>query len=173
MSEYTTYIFNADGTALEAVTKQVPDEPPKPVDPEPLYKGADYLVGLTSAEKRAEIVNDAVRKLSGAEFDSIAFIGLSGALLAPTLAYVMKKELIALRKSDENSHSFHTIEGFAKSQRYIVVDDFMCSGATVRGVIQRMEKFAPQAKLVGLYMYSDEHFYSSANGDMGRYILGE
>lgn len=162
MSEYTTYILPSETAislfdpAAEGVQAYL--EPPKSA---PKYVGADYLLDLTSAEKRVEIIHEAALALKCVEFDSIAFIGMSGALLAPTLAYVMNKELIALRKQPSNSHSFHSIEGYAATKKYIVVDDFICTGETLRDVIKRMKDFAPQAEFVGTYMYSDHRFVQS------------
>lgn len=76
------------------------------------------------------------------QFDSIAFRGISGALIAPVLAMRLNKNLIAVRKSTSGCHSCHTVEGYHGSKRYIIVDDFISSGETVESIISNIREFA-------------------------------
>lgn len=157
MSEYTTFLI--DPGLVSANVVEVVDAVVSDYDDYNSYTGVEYLTPLTSSKKRLAVVNKAVGILANVDFDSIAFIGMSGALLAPVLAFVMGKELIALRKHGSQSHSWHSIEGFNKTKRYIVVDDFICTGNTVRDIAKRMEGFAPGAEYVGTYAYNDQYFH--------------
>ena len=68
-------------------------------------------------------------------FDSIVFRGVSGALVGPSVAMALNKEMVVIRKKD-GSHSYCQAEGFVSTQSYVIVDDLVDSGATL-GVIKR------------------------------------
>lgn len=90
-------------------------------------------------------------------FDTIAFCGLSGAVLAPTLAHLMQKELLLIRKKkgDDGSHSMQWVEGYYDASRVIVVDDLVFSGDTMRNIRDGIKDKLPGAKVVGLLLHSD------------------
>lgn len=68
-------------------------------------------------------------------FDSIACRGVSGALMAAPIAYHFRKNLILVRKDDDqDNHSTERVMGDRLCQRYIVVDDFCASGHTVKAI---------------------------------------
>jgi hypothetical protein len=74
------------------------------------------------------------------DFDAFAFRGNSGALLAAPLAVKMEKSLILVRKTKDTSHSGLLVEGDLGARRYIIVDDMICSGDTVRAIISGIHK---------------------------------
>lgn len=89
-----------------------------------------------------------------AEFDAIAFRGLSGAGMAPVLCYLLKKNMIYVRKAGptpEPSHAYQDVEG-AKDQRILLLDDFISSGATMRAMMEACQKLRP-AKFVAIYLH--------------------
>lgn len=85
----------------------------------------------------------AVVKRGELEFDAFACIGVSGLGMASILADKLNKDLIVVRKSGEDSHSYLKVEGPEAHQngmRYLFVDDFTSSGATFRTVLQALNK---------------------------------
>jgi adenine/guanine phosphoribosyltransferase-like PRPP-binding protein len=87
-------------------------------------------------------------------FDAIAFTGSSGAALAFPLSYLMKLPLIHVRKGDGN-HFGQPIEGTISSKNYIIVDDFIASGYTVRKIVKTIKKeYAHEANPVAIYLYN-------------------
>jgi len=86
------------------------------------------------------------------EFDAIAFRGLSGALLAPIVALQMGKTLIAVRKG-ESTHSSRDVEGDYGARRYVIIDDIVSSGDTVRAIIADIKTENPEAYCIGVYQY--------------------
>ncbi len=48
---------------------------------------------------------------TGIQFDAIAFTGMSGALVAPVLCYMMDKYPLIVRPDKSNKHSSHEVEG--------------------------------------------------------------
>lgn len=88
-----------------------------------------------------EILPLVIRQLSYHDFDAIAFRGLSGALVAPIVAREMKKTLLCVRREiGETGHSVHGVEGDLAARRYVILDDFVSSGTTVRKIIQAVRK---------------------------------
>lgn len=98
-----------------------------------------------------------VRK-SKIEFEAIAFRGMSGALVAPMLAHHMKKGLLVVRKPSEQSHGAK-VEGMIDAERYIIVDDFISSGKTVKEIQETIHHYRKainepvSAKCVGIFLY--------------------
>lgn len=89
------------------------------------------------------------------EFDAIAFTGISGALVAPTLAFLLDKSLIAVRKDKikEPRHSHLSAEG-EDCQHYLIVDDFSSTGATVRNIITTIESQKITGEPVAVFFWS-------------------
>lgn len=92
----------------------------------------------------------AIKALKRREFDAIAFRGMSGAVAAPTIALALHKNLILVRKDEEKTHSTYVVEGCNSTLRYVIIDDFMVTGDTVRAIRKQVFKFAPQAQCIGV-----------------------
>ena len=124
------------------------------------YQHCGYLRQALQREQIEESVQICVDTLKGRKFDTIAFRGMSGVLIAPIVAHILKKEIIVVRKSSgrtlsESSHSTHKVEGHIPAKRYVVLDDFISGGSTVREIISEVNKFAPSAKLWGGVCYTN------------------
>ncbi len=74
------------------------------------------------------------------DFNAIAFRGMSGALVTPMLCRRLNKGMIVCRKESEQSHG-DACEGFLIGGNYIIVDDFISGGSTVRGIDETIEKW--------------------------------
>lgn len=113
-------------------------------------------------ERRARTVKTAVKflKAKTKEFDAIAFSGMSGAVMAPILAYLLDKQLIIVRKDrgsehpDQASHSSAAVE-YAGSlrTRVVIVDDFIASGKTVKRIIEKIRDRQLRTEIVAVYCY--------------------
>lgn len=90
-------------------------------------------------------------------FDTIAFTGSSGAALGYILGFNLGIPIACIRKSREECHfgdySSGYIEGHMGSKSYIIVDDFIASGATIDNIASKMKKQCPNAQCVGIYLY--------------------
>jgi adenine/guanine phosphoribosyltransferase-like PRPP-binding protein len=73
-------------------------------------------------------------------FDAIAFRGISGALVAPAVAANLKKNLIIVRKSTTDTVSDYLVEGHRRKQRYIIIDDMISSGDTIRAIKRNIKR---------------------------------
>jgi len=106
-----------------------------------------------------EVIRKTTRKLSVIkdQFESIAFRGTSGAMVAPAVAALLKKHITLVRKDDEH-HADQTVEG-ALDCNYVIVDDFITSGDTVITIQWRINAASPLSKCVGIleWRYNDLH----------------
>lgn len=121
----------------------------------------DYLDKAIDIKQLPKTINKLVAKIrkSKIKFDTIAFRGNSGAIVAPLVAIKLKKELLLIRKGA--SHASLKIEGNCNVENYIIIDDVIETGTTIKTIINGISKFAPDARPVGIFLYddvSDRHF---------------
>ncbi len=126
------------------------------------YQHCDYLAQALQRQDIEESVRTCVETLKDRKFDTIAFRGLSGLLIAPIVAHILKKEIIVVRKTpsgrrtlEECSHSIHKVEGHVAAKRYVILDDFISGGGTVRAIIEEINNFTPAATLWGGVFYTN------------------
>lgn len=101
---------------------------------------------------RVKIAN---KVLSAYDYDSFAFRGMSGALLGAPLAHLFKKTMLVVRKPGVDCHTDRAVEGDFGARRYVIVDDVISSGNTVRTIIRAIKHFAPHAECVGILVWED------------------
>lgn len=95
-------------------------------------------------------------------FDALAFSGSSGSAIAFVLSVSMGIPVIYVRKEDEVSHGQEIECNSSKEiKKYIIVDDFVCSGSTVRHIYDSIEAYSGQnfgstPKCLGIYLYSQQ-----------------
>lgn len=125
----------------------------------------DYL-GRLYSEKFFKIVPAAVKKIRAFKkkhpFEAIAFTGSSGAGLAYPLSYILKMPLIHVRKKGDSQNYFPVIEGTISASSYIIVDDFISSGKTVRRILREIkENINNKPKPIGIFLYDADDFRSN------------
>lgn len=115
---------------------------------------------LRQTAQRLAIRIPELMKRSGAQ--AVAVTGKSGMSLAFATLMLIDFPLIVVRKRGENSHGA-PIEGThsVDVRRYLVLDDFTDTGATVRSIMHQIDEqaegkgeFAPEC--VGALMYARE-----------------
>jgi orotate phosphoribosyltransferase len=87
-------------------------------------------------------------------FDAIAVRGVSGMALGFALAHKLKVGVICVRKSETKAHSKLCVEGFVGAKRYVIVDDLVDNGETVKYIVREIKVEAPQAICVAGFFYS-------------------
>lgn len=118
-----------------------------------------YLNTVSQQRHRAKTFELTIECLSKFDFDTIVVTGVSGLLIGPVVAHMMGKKIAVIRKEDDGSHSSDTIEGEI-GDRYVIIDDFICTGTTVKRMKARMKSTCPRAVCVGLYSYYPETYSS-------------
>lgn len=121
-----------------------------------------------AVDRVQETVTDAVEKLKASklEFDTIVVTGISGLLIGPIVAYLMQKNLLVIRKSDDSStHSSMPAEGVI-GKKWLFLDDFISSGQTLTKVKEKVSQLSygahHETEFVGCYLYA--HAYRKVYG---------
>lgn len=105
-------------------------------------------------------VEQSFKTLRGFSCEAIAFTGMSGAIMAPMIAARLGVPLILVRKPFDNSHSGRRVEGAYDADTYLIVDDFISSGDTVRNIVQEILAVNAKARCVGVYSYRYNNLYT-------------
>lgn len=122
---------------------------------------ADYMerVVVRPGEVADQVLDGCLRV---PRFDAIACRGLSGALVASIVAAKLDKPLVVVRKKIEGTHSSYGIEqGVAGPFRYVIVDDLIDKGGTVRAIIEKIKEREEDAVCVGIILYAQDKAESS------------
>jgi adenine/guanine phosphoribosyltransferase-like PRPP-binding protein len=140
------------------------------------------LAGGISSEK---LINQMAKMLAPIWFDAIAFRGMSGALIAPSVAAILDKPLIMVRKSTNNTHSWRKVEGFMPSigmHQYVIIDDFIASGNTIKDIIRDIRNENTNLECLGVATYLRNSRYFSktkftrsliTQGITGKMVFGD
>ena len=117
---------------------------------------SEYLHEPLNTVKRKQIVSKLVKYLENKNFDAIAFRGNSGALVAIPVAHMMDKNLLLVRKG--GSHSSSKVEGAFPDgpANYIIIDDHIDTGKTMKTIINKIYQFNPAYKCVGIFLYAND-----------------
>lgn len=113
----------------------------------PVYEVDQYKVivkKFTAAIKKFRLKN---------YFDAIAFTGTSGAAMAYPVSAMLGIPLICVRK-DRLCHYNHLIEGCVTADRYVIVDDFISGGTTMKKITDEIRNNMPNAKPVAIFLYT-------------------
>jgi orotate phosphoribosyltransferase len=116
-------------------------------------QGASHTCHVLNHKERNKIIIKAVcdlRKISDS-FDSIACCGVSGLMVVPQIAELLNKNIVVVRKGERCYSEFRT-EGVAPF-RYIILDDLICSGSTVKHIKRVIKDEYSRSSCIGVYCY--------------------
>jgi len=146
--------------ANESLAALVAQEPSGPrIKPDSGYKhvGDGYLREVVDVRSLITICDRLIARINEVDipFDTIVFRGMSGGLVAPTVAMMLGKELLLVRKP-KDSHSTHILQGNYNVHRYIIIDDFVATSNTVRTIIRTLDERLPHETVpVALFLYNE------------------
>lgn len=103
------------------------------------------------------------------DFDTLIGVGVSGAVIVPTLARLLGVKFAIVRKENDGSHGWNKIEGLV-GFKWLFVDDLVSSGATVRRVERMMRERFPDAVPVGAYLYHSKECNTADEMDRETYV---
>ena len=96
------------------------------------------------------------------KFDAIVVCGASGMLLS-SVADLLHKNIILVRKSSDDTHSTVPVEG-PRDGRYIILDDLIDTGHTIQWVYDTMFSFNQYATCIGIVLYHLQHHRIDVEG---------
>lgn len=120
-----------------------------------ILQGCKHTTILLNHEERNRVINSASNFLCGVSFDSIVVCGTSGLLVGPQVSEKLNKNITMVRKKNEKRYSPFIIEG-AYPNQYVILDDLVCSGSTLKHILHNIKEEYPTSKCVGVYMYLRE-----------------
>lgn len=116
----------------------------------------DYLYTVYSPHRYKNLIKETVKKIKAFQkknpFDAIAFRGSSGAALAFPLADKLNVGLIHIRK--DKSHYRGIYEGVSNIKSYIIVDDVIETGKTIKKIIKHVAAYNDDAELKAIFLYN-------------------
>jgi adenine/guanine phosphoribosyltransferase-like PRPP-binding protein len=116
-------------------------------------QGASHTCWVLNHKARNKIIIKAIcdlRKISNS-FDSIACCGVSGLMVVPQIAELLNKNIVVVRKGEPCYSEFRT-EGAAPF-RYVILDDLICSGSTVKHIKKVIKDEYTRSYCIGIYCY--------------------
>lgn len=119
-----------------------------------IIQGASHTCRVLNHKTRNKVIIKAVcdlRKIN-TTFDSIACCGISGLMVVPQIAELLNKHIVIIRKENDKCYSDFPMEGVTPF-RYIIVDDLICSGETIKHIKNTIYEDCPKASCVGVYCY--------------------
>jgi len=119
-----------------------------------IIQGASHTCHVLNHKYRTKTIIKAfcdLRKISS-DFDSIACCGVSGLLVVAQVAELLDKNIVIVRKKNEDCYSKFKTEGVA-TFRYIILDDLICSGDTVKHIKNSLKREYARSICVGVYCY--------------------
>lgn len=133
-----------------------------------VIQGASHTCMVLNHKIRNKAIIKAVcdlRKISD-QFDSIVCCGTSGLMVVPQIAELLDKHIVVIRKPETKSYSGFAIEGVIPF-RYVIVDDLVCSGSTIKFIKNTIHEECPKSRCVGVYCYMpDECAYNTENAKL-------
>lgn len=115
-----------------------------------------YAGPLFDPESFANIVHRATDLARTLVFDSIVLRGTSGCMVGCPVALLLGKPWGFLPKAKASHSLFDTYRGIAQPGRYIIIDDMVDSGRTVRLILEDPTLIARGASCVGLVLYNQD-----------------
>lgn len=117
-----------------------------------------YLAHVFEPEilkKTSELARKQIRKFQKKyPFDTLVFTGVSGMSLGFILSRDLGIPVLLIRKSGERSHANGIIEGYCTGKSYLIVDDFVDTGSTIRRIVRRMNKIDGGPKCAGIFLHA-------------------
>ena len=128
-------------------------------------QGCDHTTLLLNHNIRNKVIDDCVIYLKEhkLDFDTIACCGTSGLLVVPQISQTLKKNILVVRKADEKRYSPFQYEGPIPN-KYIIIDDLICSGRTIKHILNTIKEDCPRSICLGVYsFFKDKCAYRTDN----------
>ena len=136
-------------------------------------QGCDHTTMLLNPKTRNKIILQCVNDLKkySSEFDAIACCGTSGLLVVPQITEILKKNIIVVRKKNEKRYSPFQYEGVVP-KNYIIVDDLICSGSTIKHILSTIRQDCPRTNCMGVYSFMKDKCAYRTNSSLCKRDLG-
>jgi len=136
-------------------------------------QGCDHTTMLLNPKIRNKIIFQCITALKPYEerFDSIVCSGVSGLLVVPQISEILKKNMVVVRKKNDKRYSPFQYEG-AIPKSYIIIDDLICSGNTVKHILNTIKEDCPRSQCLGVYCFLKDKCAYRTNNSLCKRDLG-
>lgn len=136
-------------------------------------QGCDHTTLLLNHKIRNKIIFQSIADLKNLNnhFDTIACCGTSGLLVVPQISELLKKNMLVVRKRKEKRYSPFQYEGPIPN-KYIIIDDLICSGKTIKHIISTIKEDCPRSKCLGVYCFFKDKCAYKTNNHLCKRDLG-
>lgn len=123
-----------------------------------------HVVKLLDHKLRADIIVRVFRELKKNKWKGVAVAssGVSGNIIAPQAVEMLGNPLIIVRKKGEEFHGCEWVETLIKDEDqfdYVIVDDLISTGDTVKRIDKLVVAKFPNANLKAIIIYNDTFMY--------------
>ncbi len=104
---------------------------------------SSYLHKILNPEKLPATLAHICDGLKDVDFDTLVVTGVSGCLIAGAVANTLRKNILVVRKENDDSHAgtgVYKCEGVL-GDRWVFIDDLIFSGASLRRVRRAVAEF--------------------------------
>jgi len=127
----------------------------------PVQLSSKYLWKIFDNHKYHNLIARSVKTIQQLKdelkFDTIVFMGHSGASVAYPIHYLTGIPIALVRKSNDNCHGY-SVEGEHKIYKYLIVDDFIATGDTIRMITEKIDYNLGTLECAGVYCYNSDDF---------------
>ncbi len=136
-------------------------------------QGCDHTTLLLNHKIRNKIIFKCIQhfKKAALDFDTIACCGTSGLLVVPQISEILKKNMLVVRKANEKRYSPFQYEGPIPN-KYIIIDDLICSGKTIRHILNTIKEDCPRSLCIGVYSFFKDKCAYRTNNSLCKKDLG-
>lgn len=136
-------------------------------------QGCEHTTSLLNTKFRNKTIFEIVNRLKqlNNNFDTIACCGTSGLLVVPQVSEILKKNILIIRKKKEKRYSPFAYEG-AVPRNYVIVDDLICSGSTIKHILNTIQEDCPMAKCLGVFCFLKDKCAYSKDPELCKKKLG-
>lgn len=121
----------------------------------------DYLLPVFDANERRTLITQISAILSPIDNPhdyTLVGCGLSGVMLLPLLSHETGINCTIVRKKSDRRHSKWIVEGYTEFSRYIIIDDLIESGKTIKYIKKNINLAGANlpAKMEGIILYNQK-----------------
>jgi orotate phosphoribosyltransferase-like protein len=129
-----------------------------------------HLEKVLSPKLRKKTISNCLEilQLHTKSFNTIAVSGYSQCLIGIPVADKLNKNIVVIRKGGEERASLNLVEGYIKGN-FIIIDDLICTGATLKRIIKRMSTTFSTSKCHAIYLYSPEDGVIRTQQDLNKH----
>lgn len=84
--------------------------------------------------------------------------GISGMAIGFPLASKLNLEICVVRKDGDSVNAMRKVEGYIPQGDYLILDDFIGMGTTVRRIMATIQKESPTSRCIGILLYTDKRW---------------